>query len=134
MTADLKELGAEKYLQLTTYRKSGDGVPTPVWVVQDGDSLLVYTDLTSGKVKRLRHTPGVTLTPCDMRGRVPDGATTTQAVATVAEDPDAIKVLRGKVIAKYGLFARLFVLSGDVMSAIRRKPQTPAVIRITAVP
>lgn len=69
-TLDLVALGDEPYLSLTTYRRSGVPVPTPVWAACDGDRLVVWTGADSGKVKRLRHTSRVTIAPCDVRGRL----------------------------------------------------------------
>src|ERR1700746_1348985 len=68
----------QKYLNLETFRKSGQGVKTPVWFAAEPslklDSnearLYVYTVGVSGKVKRIRNNPGVTVAPCDMRGRL----------------------------------------------------------------
>lgn len=62
------------YLSLTTYRKSGERVSTPVWFARAGDALYVFTDVESGKVKRIRNDPRVSLAPCDMRGRVRGGS------------------------------------------------------------
>ena len=67
-----------KYLNLETFKKSGEGVKTPVWFAADPaaslDSndakLYVYTIGVSGKVKRIRNNPRVKIAPCDMRGRV----------------------------------------------------------------
>jgi PPOX class probable F420-dependent enzyme len=67
-----------KYLNLETFKKSGDGVKTPVWFAADpsasldsnGAKLYVYTIGVSGKVKRIRNNPRVKIAPCDMRGRV----------------------------------------------------------------
>ncbi len=66
-----------KYLNLETFKKSGDGVKTPVWFAADPaarlDSneakLYIYTIGVSGKVKRVRNNPRVKIAPCDMRGR-----------------------------------------------------------------
>jgi hypothetical protein len=82
----LAHLAAEKYVRLTTFRRDGTPVPTPVWVIGDGTDLLVATGATSGKVKRLRHTPRVLLAPCDQRGRVREGTTDVEAVATIVAD------------------------------------------------
>ncbi|MGI8777878.1 MAG: PPOX class F420-dependent oxidoreductase [Acidimicrobiales bacterium] len=67
-------LGDEKYLLLTTFRRNGDPVPTPVWVValDDGD-IGFWTGSGSGKVKRLAHTARVTVQPCNARGQVREG-------------------------------------------------------------
>ena len=73
-TPTLTALAHERFVSLTTYRRDGRGVATPVWVARDGDALVVITPEGTGKLKRLRHTSRVTLRPCDRRGRVaPDG-------------------------------------------------------------
>jgi PPOX class probable F420-dependent enzyme len=67
-----------KYLDLETFKKSGEGIKTPVWFAPDPavslDSsdakLYVYTIGVSGKVKRIRNNPQVRIAPCDMRGKV----------------------------------------------------------------
>lgn len=68
----------QKYLSLETFKKSGDGVKTPVWFAADpstkldsGDAkLYVYTIGVSGKVKRIRNNASVKIAPCNMRGDV----------------------------------------------------------------
>ncbi len=105
-------LGAEKYVSLTTFRRDGTPVATPVWVVADGDRLLVTTTASTGKVKRLRHTPRVTLRPCDMRGRVRDGAPEVEATATVEDDPALLDRLNAAIVGKYGLYARFMLWAG----------------------
>jgi len=61
MPSDLEQLSTEEFLLLTTFRRSGEAVGTPVWVVRDGSHLLVTTGQQTGKVKRIRHTPGSAL-------------------------------------------------------------------------
>ena len=65
MTTDttLDDLADEKFVSLTTFRKNGVGVPTPVWIGRDGDALVVTTPVGSGKVKRLRRNCTVELRP-----------------------------------------------------------------------
>ncbi|HEX5901516.1 MAG TPA: PPOX class F420-dependent oxidoreductase [Actinomycetota bacterium] len=58
-----------KYLSITSYRRDGSGVSTPVWFATEGDRLLVMTDSRSGKVKRIRRNPYVTIAPCSGRGK-----------------------------------------------------------------
>jgi hypothetical protein len=68
----------QKYLNLETFKKNGQGVKTPVWFAADpsakldsGDAkLYIYTIGVSGKVKRIRNNPGVRIAPCNMRGDV----------------------------------------------------------------
>jgi PPOX class probable F420-dependent enzyme len=59
-----------KYVSLTSFKRDGEGVATPVWFVQEGGSLFVGTDADSGKVKRIRGNPSVTVTECSASGRL----------------------------------------------------------------
>jgi PPOX class probable F420-dependent enzyme len=65
-----EEFRGQKYLSLTTFRKTGVAVPTPVWFVENNDKLYLFTNPKSGKVKRIRNNPRVRIAPCSMRGRV----------------------------------------------------------------
>jgi PPOX class probable F420-dependent enzyme len=58
-----------KYILLTTYRRDGRGVPTPVHVVADQDVAFFRTWNVTGKAKRLLHTPAVQIAPSTLRGR-----------------------------------------------------------------
>ena len=78
--AALGILGRSKYISLTTFRKNGTPVATPVWVVRDGDSLRVITGAESSKAKRVRNNPAVTVAPCDMRGKAKGAAVAGTAV------------------------------------------------------
>jgi len=62
-------LEGERYVRLSTFRKSGEAVPTPVWFARVGDSLYVVTGRNTGKAKRIRNNPDVVLAPSDFRGR-----------------------------------------------------------------
>ncbi len=64
------EIHGQKYISLTTFRKSGVGVPTPVWFGEENDKLYFMTRSTMGKAKRIRNNPRVTVAPCTMRGTV----------------------------------------------------------------
>jgi hypothetical protein len=58
-----------KYLSLTSYKRDGTAVATPVWFVEREGRLLVQTDLGSGKVKRIRVNPVVSVALCNGLGR-----------------------------------------------------------------
>jgi hypothetical protein len=60
----------QKYIRLTTFRKSGVGVATPVWFGEDDGKLYVMTRSTMGKSKRIRNNPQVKVAPCTIRGVV----------------------------------------------------------------
>ena len=63
-------LDAERYINLETFRKDGTGVKTPVWAAALDGRLVVFTDGTSYKVKRLRANPAIKAAACDVRGNV----------------------------------------------------------------
>lgn len=62
--------GTQKYLSLETFKKSGEGVKTPVWFVLHNGLLYVYTEADSWKVKRIRNNPRVRVALCTIRGRI----------------------------------------------------------------
>ncbi|MEV5278058.1 PPOX class F420-dependent oxidoreductase [Streptomyces sp. NPDC051994] len=125
MQADvLDRLGAGKYLLVTSYKKDGSPVATPVWVVRDGDALMIWTVADSWKVKRIRNRPGVLAGPCDVRGN-PTGE---QHPATaVICDATATAACRALLRRKYGLLGRLTLLG----SRLRRGPTGTVAVRIT---
>jgi PPOX class probable F420-dependent enzyme len=61
---------SQKYISLTTFRKNGAAVATPVWFGEEGDQLYVMTRSDMGKTKRIRNNPQVQVAPCTIRGRV----------------------------------------------------------------
>lgn len=71
---DLDTLGRARYVSLTTYRKNGTGVATPVWAAVEDGELLVWTREDSWKVRRLRSDPRVLVAPCEVRGQVAEDA------------------------------------------------------------
>lgn len=98
-------LQGHKYLNLTTYRKSGEGVPTPVWFALQGDRMYIVTEDNSGKVKRIRNNGTVTIAPSDARGKVLGGEVS--GVARVLSF-DAGAVGHQALQQKYGLMYRAF--------------------------
>lgn len=57
-----------KYLSLTTYRRDGSPVSTPVWFVEKDGRLFVTTGADSYKAKRLRRNPVAMVAQCTARG------------------------------------------------------------------
>ena len=121
---DLDRLGAAQYLLLTTFRRDGRAVPTPLWVARDGDALVVWTPAGSGKVKRLRNRADVTVAPCTFRGE-PTGPAVA-GTATVL-DPAASRTGKALIRRKYGVMGWL-TMTG---SRIRRGSRGTVCIRIT---
>lgn len=59
-----------RYLSITSYKRDGTSVATPVWFVQQDGRLLAMTDAASGKVKRIRRNPAVRVAICTASGRL----------------------------------------------------------------
>ncbi|MFN8149186.1 MAG: PPOX class F420-dependent oxidoreductase [Candidatus Nanopelagicales bacterium] len=111
-TAEVERLAASSYVSLTTFKKSGTAVPTPVWVSSDGDRLYVWTQGDSGKVKRIRNNSHVLVAPSDSRGGLQGAAA--EGVARVLEERDELARVQSLHRAKYGLQFALFDLGAKV--------------------
>lgn len=83
---NLDELGRARYISLTTFRKDGTPVATPVWAVVDGGELCVWTRTDTWKVKRIRNNGRVKVAPCDVRGRIAEGAPVLEGEARLLDD------------------------------------------------
>lgn len=59
-----------KYITVGTRKHGGAVVHTPVWFVVDGTDLIITTEGSSGKAKRMRNYPEIDVAECDMRGRI----------------------------------------------------------------
>lgn len=98
-------LAEEPYVSLETFKRDGSGVRTAVWVASCDGKLVIFTDGTSYKVKRVRRDPRARVAPCDVRGGVTgdwvDG--TCAVVEDEAREARAYEALR----AKYGFQMRL---------------------------
>ncbi len=101
--ATLETIGDERFVSLTTFRASGEPVPTTVWIARDGEALVVTTPAGSGKVKRLRRDARVELRPSGRFGKVEDDAPVVTGTAEVLEDPASEERVGEVVGAKYGL-------------------------------
>ncbi len=97
-----------KFINLTTFRKTGVAVSTPVWFAQDGDRLLVRTFTIAWKVKRIGNNPRVQVSLCDMKGKALGPIIEAKArIMSGAECKKADKLLG----AKYGLMYKAMPLS-----------------------
>jgi PPOX class probable F420-dependent enzyme len=101
MSRDYERLASEKYILLTTFRRSGEPVATPIGVAGDGGDLVVWTDRESGKVKRIRRDPTVEVQACDVRGRTTHGAAVRGKARTL--DCAGSDRVRRALARKYGV-------------------------------
>ena len=113
-----------RFVSLTTFRRSGEPVSTPVWVGRDGGSLVVLTPADSGKVKRLRHDPRVEIRPCGRFGAVADGVEPVAGTAEVREHPDDVERARATIRRTYPLESRLVLGIERIVERLRGRPRT----------
>jgi PPOX class probable F420-dependent enzyme len=95
-----------QYVALTTYRRDGTPVTTPVWAAAEGGSLFIFSNPNAGKVKRVRNSSHATVAPCTATGTITGAAL--HAEAYLLSDDQMPKVWR-LLVKKYGIAARLFV-------------------------
>ncbi|WP_408991538.1 PPOX class F420-dependent oxidoreductase [Streptomyces sp. 1268] len=115
--SSVERLAAFRYVLLTTFRRDGRAVPTPVWVMRDGDCLAVWSAADAGKVKRIRNSGRVTVAPSGWRG-TPKGESV-PGVAELCADRDAVHYL-DLMKRKYGLVARVGLLGSRLKGSGRR--------------
>jgi PPOX class probable F420-dependent enzyme len=103
--SDLSALEGHKYCLVTTYKRDGEAVPTPLWFgLADGKAYFrTYADAV--KIKRIRNNPEVLIGPCDPRGK-PKGpmAKASARVVSEQEKPRAEEIVQ----SNYGLMRRIY--------------------------
>lgn len=114
-----------KYVQLTTFRKDGTPVASPLWAAYDGESLVMWTEADSWKVKRIRRDPHVVVQACDARGKKLRGQPV-DGTATIL-DAAGTDHARSVISKKYGIVGWVLVKA----SLIRRGKDGTIGIAIT---
>jgi PPOX class probable F420-dependent enzyme len=119
------EILASKQISLTTYRKDGTPVATPVWHVTEGNKLTTVSTAEAWKIKRIRRNPNVEVVACDLRGRIRPGAQPVKGTAVLlppSETEAARRLLETRYVTARigGFFARTF--------HIRRPPAIAIVV------
>ena len=117
-------LADEKYVRLTTFRRSGEAVPTPVWLVPLDDGRYgFYTSSASGKVKRLAHTPTVTVQASDSRGKPKAGAPEHAGSAEVVRSGPLLDEVTRKIRAKYPVMRHITKVLARLGGIVKRRRQ-----------
>ena len=120
----------QKYLNLETFKKNGQGVKTPVWFAADPSvtldssdaKLYIYTIGVSGKVKRIQNNPHVKIAPCDMRGDLKgDWVSARAEIVTAPEAQHGMQLLNKKYLPWKQLL--------DFFAMFRKRERTVFLIR-----
>lgn len=96
------------FIQLTTYRKTGVGVPTPVGFAPQAGKLYVTTPAAASKLKRIRNNGHVMLAPCKYKGEILGESVEGRARILA---PEERSIAEQAFIRRYRLFYRIVILS-----------------------
>lgn len=113
------ELADARYISLTTYKRDGHAVATPVWITGSDGHYVFTTGDQAWKTKRLLRDPTVTVQVSDLRGRVASGATLYRGTGTVKPDPEAVAAAERAIAEKYGWQFTATRVVDRVKSALR---------------
>jgi hypothetical protein len=117
----------EKYINLSTRKRDGSFVNTPVWFAQEGETnnYYVFSLKNVGKVKRIRNFPEVKVGICTFSGKQKGGWA--YAIADLVDEPETTKVAYSTLRKKYGSRFRI----GDLFSWIKGTYHKRQIIRFS---
>ena len=129
-----QDLAGERFVSLTTFRRTGAAVATPVWIAGFDGSLVVTTPAASGKVKRLRNDGRVQLQPCSRSGKIAPDTPTTEGTAVILGPDGEHRTEAAAIRRKYGFEYRIIVAVEALTRRIRRHTAERLILRIDPVP
>jgi len=115
-------LARDNYISLTTFRKTGKAVDTPVWFAEQFGTIYVESGKNAGKIKRIRYTGRVTLAPCTLSGKVTGPIV--EGKARLLTGAQEIATAQAALSKKYGLTRRIYYFFlMNALRIVRRKPK-----------
>ena len=117
-----------QYVALTTYRRDGTPVTTPVWAAAEGESLYLFSNANAGKVKRLRNSSRAAIAPCTATGKVTGAQLPAEAFNLASDQMPKVWKLLTK---KYGMAVRLFIAYDRARTLLRMQPSAGIEVRLT---
>ena len=111
----------EKNISLTTFRKTGEEVVTPMWFAESIGTIYLETGANAGKLKRISHTTRVTLAPCTFSGKVTGSEI--EGEARMLTESQEIITAKAAMSKKYGLVRNLYYFLLGTIDTIQRKPK-----------
>ena len=128
MSAERDAVLTAQYVALTTYRRDGTPVTTPVWAAAEGERLYLFSNANAGKVKRLRNGSRAAVAPCTATGTITGTSIAAEAVILPS---DQMPRVWGLLIKKHGIAARLFAAYDRVRALLRMRPSAGIEVRLT---
>lgn len=114
----------EQYLSLSTRKRDGSRVETPVWFAQDNGIFYIFSEGDAGKIKRLRNFSDVKLSPCTVTGKITGNAI--EGRGEILQSAADIDQAHKALVKKYGWKMRLL----DLGSTLVGKKKKRAFVRI----
>ncbi|MFF8277921.1 PPOX class F420-dependent oxidoreductase [Streptomyces lateritius] len=127
-----EELRRGRYVSLTTFRRNGTGVATPVWYAVEGAELYAWTRSDSWKVKRLRNDPRAVVAVCDVRGKVAEGAVSMTGTARLLEAQELRRVR--KLLARKYTWQFWLVDWPATIARLGKRPHTGIAVSLAPSP
>jgi len=124
-TGASRPVQAPAYTLVTTFRRDGTAVATPVWAADRDGKLYVRSERESGKVKRLRRDPRALIAPCTTQGKPLNPPTpATGRVLPPEEEPTAEEALSRRYGFGRAAFERVVDLLRVDMCYLELTPDT----------
>lgn len=120
-----------QFVALTTFRKTGAPVSAPVWIASEGDGMVLTSEASVGKVKRLRNDDHVTLQRCSRFGQVDPDAPLVHGRGAILGRPQLHPAATAALRRKYGLQYTVIVVVERAVRRFQRKDPSRLIIRIT---
>ncbi len=120
MSDHVMQFQRRSFLNLETFKRSGQGVKTPVWFAQEGPTLYIRTGAESGKVKRVRNNGRARVVPSDAQGHpLGEWVDAAALMADADEAERANRMVSRKYVAMKSGFDMLNRLQGRAWATIR---------------
>jgi uncharacterized protein len=100
--AGTSDLDQARYISLTTFKRDGTPVATPVWVTGARGRYVLTTGEGAWKTRRMRRNPAVEVRVCDARGRVRPDAVVHPGTAEISTSSADMAAADRALAAKYG--------------------------------
>ena len=113
---DAAALDRESYISLTTFKRNGDAVQTPVWFALHADKFYLFSEAKAWKVKRLRRDDRIRVAACSVRGAI--HGDWIEGRGRVIEDAGLIEAAYRALQQKYGWQMTLVNLSSRIFGRI----------------
>ena len=130
--ADLEALFPGRYVSVTSFKRDGTGVATPLCFVSDGERLVALTDRHGAKVERIHHNPRVLVAPCRASGKLL--AEPVSARAEVLTDHADVERVQRLLIKRSTISYRVVMSIFRLMRRLRGRTGVPDGAALAIIP